>query len=179
MNGFLEDMGYPLVPVVSRQFRIPPRNGVRLEVISFEYETYTDVDYAAFYGVDVVQQTGQVQHTEDSWYPGTLADVTAPSMFHDFRTSNLVTYPVQVNTALREVRVYSSINVDIRFEGTDNRAALNEWPTSISRTFAPWYRQLLDWDENELDEYQVSYEFKADIPLKIIECILKSRGKWL
>lgn len=78
----------------------------------------------------------------------------------DFRVANLHTFPVQVNTARREVRVYTNIEVDIRYEGVDTRNSLPHWPTRISENFLPWYRLFLDWEENEIDEYEL---YRGDV----------------
>ncbi|MDP8208618.1 MAG: C25 family cysteine peptidase [Candidatus Electryonea clarkiae] len=164
--GQLEVEGYPAVPVTSRMIRIPPRSGVVVEVLSAEYETFTDVEYGAFFGSEIPEGMQRISKGEDSWYPGVLAEATSPAIMHDFRTSNIVTYPVQVNTARREVRVYSEIEIDIRFEGVDDRSALDAWPSAISETFLPWYRQFLDWNENELDEYSL---YRGDVVLVMPE----------
>ncbi|MDP8289271.1 MAG: C25 family cysteine peptidase, partial [Candidatus Electryonea clarkiae] len=153
MAGHLESEGFPVVPVTSRMFRIPPRSGVTVDVIKAEYETYSDVEYASYFGGDKIEDYRPSRKVEDSWYPGTLAEVTRPIIYHDFRVCNLAAYPVQVNTARGEVRVYSKIDVDIRYEGADDRCTLDQMPTTISSTFLPWYREFLDWSENELDEY--------------------------
>ncbi len=154
LGGMLEEDGQPPVPVASSLFRLPPRSGVTVEILSSEYETLSGIDYGIFHRVDEETSILQIaEHPEDAWYPEILAEVTEPAIMHDFRVANLITYPVQVNPARNEVRVYHNLEVAIRFEGTDERNALDAWPTRISQTFVPFYRQLLDWDENELDEY--------------------------
>ncbi|MDP8206391.1 MAG: C25 family cysteine peptidase [Candidatus Electryonea clarkiae] len=153
MCGFLEKEGLPSVPVTSRNFRLPPGKTATLEILDAQYETFTDIDYAAYLGGTTPEELGRTQSTKDSWYPGNLAELTEPSHYHDFRVANLVTYPVQVNTARKEVRVYNRIDVDIHFENDPSADLSDQFPTAISRTFLPWYRQFLDWDETELNEY--------------------------
>ncbi|MDP8206299.1 MAG: C25 family cysteine peptidase [Candidatus Electryonea clarkiae] len=177
-GGQLEIEGFPAVPVTSRIFRIPPNKGVVLEIIDTEYETYTDIDYAEYFNSELPENMRPVRKGEDTWYPGTLAEVTSPAVIHDFRTSNLVTYPVQVNTARREVRVYSKIDVDIRFEGTGNRATLNDYPTEISEAFLPWYRQFLGWNDNELDDYAL-YRGNVQLVLKDDDGLWEALAPWI
>ncbi|MDP8287646.1 MAG: C25 family cysteine peptidase, partial [Candidatus Electryonea clarkiae] len=155
MTGYLEERGLPSVPVTSRTFRLPPRKSARLEILETNYETYTDIDYAAYFGGSTPGELGQIKSPGDSWYPGKLAELSNPSNRHDFRVSSLITYPVQVNPARREVRVYNRIDVDIHFEEDNNSDLPDQIPARISKTFLPWYRQFLDWDENELDEYEL------------------------
>ncbi len=153
LSGKLNTVGQPAVPIASSLFRIPPRSGVVVEVLEADYTTYTNVEYAAYYGSGELDHLGPPEEVVDEWFPGTLAEVGSPAIFGDFRVANLKTYPVQVNTARNEVRVYNRINVQIRYEGVDERNALDHWPTRISEARLPLYRQFMDWDDEELDDY--------------------------
>ncbi len=155
VGGMLEEEGYPAVPVAGQMFRIPARSGVTVEVISADYETFERVTYPAYKGEHQEYKLGRPDEIADQWFPGDLATIAPPAILHDFRVSNVLTYPVQVNTATGEVRVYSNIQLEVRFEGVDERNALRDEPTRISRAYLPWYRQFADWNENELDEYEL------------------------
>ncbi len=157
LGGAYHVEGMPMVPVAGSMFRIPPTSGVVVEVVNAEYETYTDVEYAAFVQGELDEAEfsyAEVSSQADEWFPGELASVGEPAIFRDFRVTNLLTYPVQVNPARNEVRVYSNIQVQIRFEGVDNRNVLAQWPTHISRHYVDKYRVFLDWDDAELDDYE-------------------------
>ncbi len=152
-GGVVEIDEYPVVPIIGGLFRIPSNSGVSVEIIDAEYEVFDEIEYAHYAGVDDPHSFISAVSAQDTWFPGTIADIGEPAVFRDFRVTNLVTYPVQVNSARQEVRVYHNIQVAISFEGTDDRNQYDSWPTHISESFLPFYRQLLDWDENELDEY--------------------------
>ncbi len=151
--GAIEREGFPAVPVIGRMFRIPPTTGVVVEVLNAEYETYEDVDYANFASEAEVIELERAEQPRDVWFPGTLAEAAPPAILRDFRVSNLLVYPVQVNQARREVRIYHDLEIDIRFEGEDLRNALPHNPIQISEAYLPWYRLFLDWNDAELDEY--------------------------
>ncbi|HEB84878.1 MAG TPA: hypothetical protein ENI92_07750, partial [Bacteroidetes bacterium] len=151
----MAEEGEPMVPVAGRFFRLPPSGGVTVEVLDAEYVTLRGIDYAAYFGDESPDALGKVRSPVDAWFPGTLAEASEPAILHDFRISSLITYPVQVNPALREVRVYNNLRVQIRFNGEDDRNALPAPPTRISEAFLPVYRDFLDWDERELDGYQL------------------------
>lgn len=152
-GGAIQEPGYPEVPTLGRLFRLPPQSGVVIEVIDSEFELIENIDFPIFNG-DQELDDGIPFAPVDEWFPADLAEVGSPALFHDFRVANLITHPVQVNTARREARIYSRIQVDISFEGVDDRNTLEYWPTEISKTFVPWYRMMfMDWNDNELDEY--------------------------
>ncbi len=178
LAGATSEIGKPAVPVMGRMFRVPPRAGIVMEVLSAEYETYTDVEYATFMGYELDEPFAPCDNPVDEWYPGTIAQVGDPAVFHDFRVSNLVTYPVQVNTARREVRVYSNIEVDIRYEGVDDRNTIPNWPTEISEAFLPAYRLLMDWDDDELDEY-ILYRGHVQVVMRDDDVLWAALGDWL
>lgn len=163
-GGFIEEEGFPFIPSIGRAFRVPLNMDVRVELINAEFELLTGVDYASFIGADQQNNYGE-SHPVDEWYPEQIFEVSSPAMMHDFRFCNLLTFPVQVNTARREVRVYSNIEVDIQYVGIDNPDAQPEYPTRISRTFLPYYRRFLDWDETELDEYEL-YHGKVQVVME-------------
>ncbi|MDP8207367.1 MAG: C25 family cysteine peptidase [Candidatus Electryonea clarkiae] len=151
-NLFMTE-GYPIVPVAGRMFRIPPRSGMRLEIVEADYEVYSDIDYATYTGSDDPLDMVKNPNPVDEWYPAEIASIGEPARFGDFRVGNLVTYPVQVNTARREVRVYTNLQVTVHYEGNDETNALPHWPTKISEAKLPLYKLFLDWDDSELDEY--------------------------
>ncbi len=156
-SGGLEVEGRPIVPIVGRMFRLPATGGARVEVVSADYETLTDIDYAAWFGTEEFDDFGQELDIVDEWYPANIAEIGEPAIFHDFRVSNMVTFPVQVNTARREARVYHNIEVEIHYDVEDTRNELPHQPTRISEAFLPWYRVLLDWSDSELDEFETYY----------------------
>jgi hypothetical protein len=158
MGGAVLDEGYPAVPIAGRMFRLPPTGGVEVEVTNTEYQTFTDIEYATYLGhdgEDIFGSMTQAMNHEDAWFPSNIAEAGDPAIFHDFRVSNLRTHPVQVNPARREVRVYSQIDVDLHFNSEDDRNSLDHWPTTISSNFLPFYRNFMDWEESELDEYTI------------------------
>ncbi len=179
-SGRLEVEGYPAVPIATSLFRLPPQSGVVVEVFNAEYETYTDVEYAIYTGNQENYNFARIEDTgaeEDSWYPGVLAEAGSPAIMREFRVANLVTYPVQVNTARREVRVYNSIELSIRYEGTDDRNTIDHWPTHLSKSYLPFYRLLLDWDENELDEYTL-YRGSVQVVMQNDDILMDEMEDW-
>ncbi len=177
-TGAIEEPGMPVVPRVGNLFRIPPNAGVVVEVLNAEYETFTDVEYAAFAGAGALDELLELTEPVDAWFPGQLAETTEPAVMRAFRVCNLVTYPVQVNPARREVRVYHNLDVDIRYEGTDNRNTIPQWPTKLSKNFLPFYRLLLDWDEDELDQYEL-YRGSVQLVMRNNDTIEEYMEDWI
>ncbi len=155
--GMRTTPGEPATPTIGRLFRLPSTGGITVEVLNAEFETLTDIRYAARVGeldeADI--EFGACTNLQDAWYPGPLVEAGDPAIFHDFRVASLITNPVQVNPARNEIRVYSRINLNIRFEGTDSRNSLPTTPHRLSKALLPFYREMLDWNEDELDDFEL------------------------
>ncbi len=154
-SGLWTEEGLPPVPMVGSLFRLPPSGGVHVEVLHAEYETLTDINYAAFHESQNHDELDECLNREDRWFPGPLAEVGDPAIFHDFRVANLLTFPIQVNPGRNEARVYHTLDLEISFEGSDTRNTLPAPPTRLSKAMLPMYRTLLDWNEDELDEFEL------------------------
>lgn len=139
-GGFYQEENQPMVPMAGRLFRMPTTGGAVVEILNAEYETISGVDYATFTGDDRAEELRPAWETKDEWFPGNIAELSAPTMWRVFRVSKLNLFPVQVNTRRKEARVYHSIQVRIRFEGEDERAELPAQPTKLSRAYIPGTR---------------------------------------
>ncbi|MDP8207750.1 MAG: C25 family cysteine peptidase [Candidatus Electryonea clarkiae] len=176
-GGMISEESMPNVPSAGRLFRIPPGSGVTVEITNVEYETLTDIDIASYLGGDENSGFPTLPDSKDEWYPRKWAEISEPAIIHDFRVSSLMTYPVQVNPYRREVRIASNIQASIRFDGADDRNTIPHHPTRISSAFLPWYRQLLDWDESELDEYEL-YRGRVQVVLQDDNTLLNLMEPW-
>jgi Peptidase family C25/Propeptide_C25/Carboxypeptidase regulatory-like domain/Secretion system C-terminal sorting domain len=153
--GMIQEEGLPTVPILTRMFRMPLTGGAQAVVLNAEYETLTGLEYAAYLGMDGDEFIfGELDATEDVWYPETIAEVAEPAIARRFRISNLVTYPVQVNAFRSEVRVYSDIEVDVQYGGSGENE-LQSYPTALSASYLSLYESFLDWDTNELDDFEI------------------------
>jgi len=154
-GGMIQEEGLPTVPRLTRMFRMPMTGGAYPVILSSEYETMTGIEYAAYMGMEGEEYVfGELDDSIDEWYPENIAEVTEPFIARQFRLSNLVTYPVQVNAFRNEVRVYSNIDVDVQYGGQGENE-LDTYPRALSRAYLPLYEQLLDWDTDELDDFEI------------------------
>ncbi|MBZ0264245.1 T9SS type A sorting domain-containing protein [bacterium] len=175
MAGVLESEGLPVTPVLGRMIRLPARGGIEVEVIQSQYETYEDVPYdmnssgspLAMRGID-----------EDQFYPQSLCDVSDPAIFKDFRVAVLSLNPVQVMPGTGEVRVYTELQLQISYTDENALNELDQQPTQISETFLPFYRDFLDWNDDELDDY-VLYRGGIQVVMVNDAALLQELQPWL
>ncbi|MBI5060137.1 carboxypeptidase regulatory-like domain-containing protein [candidate division KSB1 bacterium] len=137
--------GSPAVPQISRFYRIANTGGVDLVISNADYEILNDVDVlpfqweeAAFGGLN----RDEAVYSADQWYPEHVVEMSEPMILRDFRVVSVTLYPVQVNPATRQVRIYHSINVDL--VGNENPAP-NELlnPRRPSGNWVPLYNSVI------------------------------------
>ncbi|MDP8208070.1 MAG: C25 family cysteine peptidase [Candidatus Electryonea clarkiae] len=182
-GGLLREYGEPQVPTAGRLFRLPAKGKPIVEIVEVEYETIEGINVAAFLGTEDdldspnLNDLGPVENPLDKWYPGNWVSVGDPAIMHDFRVASITTFPVQVNPARQEARIASNLQVRIRFENGDDHNTLLAQPTSISQAFLPFYRQLLDWNDSELDEYTL-YRGGVQVIMRDDEDLIELMQPW-
>jgi Peptidase family C25/Carboxypeptidase regulatory-like domain/Propeptide_C25/Secretion system C-terminal sorting domain len=175
-SDFMEIIGEPIVPVTSRFFRLPATGGAILNINNAVYEVISDIDYGIYLGEENgTKLMGASSIPEDRWFPENIAEITDPAIMHDFRISSITTYPIQVNPARRKVRVYSSYDIEISYTGNSGLNELEAQPTRISSLFLNWYRNFMDWNEIELDDFEI---YRGDVLVVVHTSMLDVLEPW-
>jgi len=174
--GFVDIPGQPVVPVIGRTVRMPITGGGHIEILDYHYRVLSDIDYAAFYGEGLSHELEGLDSSVDSWYPEEVVTIDTPAILKDFRVANVSTFPVQVNPARRQVRVYDRLDYRIVYDESTNENSLDSWPTKLSETFMPFYRSFLDWSESELDQYEL---YRGAVQLVCEEVWLDEMQDWI
>jgi len=175
-EGFNDIAGEPLLPVIGRMIRLPISGGAHIELLDSHFQVFSNIEYAAFSGEGLPEELEGLDPSLDMWYPENVVSLDGPGILKDFRVANVSTYPIQVNPARRQVRVYDRLQYRVVYDQSTNENSLNEWPTSLSETFLPFYRQFLDWSESELDQYEL---YRGGIQLVCPEGSLDEMEEWI
>ncbi len=170
--------GTPVVPVYSRMLRLPITGNATVVISNAEYDTYSDIEYASL----VESETGDLYTTLDpaidAWYPESIASLSDPAILRDFRVASLSITPVQVNPARGEVRVYTSIETSIEYDNSSSMNELSSYPTQISEVFLPFYREFLDWEDSELDQFTL-YRGQVQVLVQNNQNVLAALEPWI
>jgi len=154
-EGISDIQGEPVLPVLGDMVRMPITGGGHIEIIDYNYRVLNDIDYAAFSGDGLAHELENLDTSVDMWYPEEIITIENPAIFKDFRIANVFMFPIQVNPARRQVRVYDRLQYRIVYDDSNDENYLESWPTKLSETFLPFYRSFLDWNETELDQYEL------------------------
>jgi hypothetical protein len=146
--------GAPLVPQVTRFYRIPNTGGAELAITDAEYDIVDGVNPMPVQieenGFGSLRRDESV-YSKDAWYPENVAEMSDPMIMRDFRVVTVTLYPVQVNPVTHQVRIYRRLSVDVV---ANNQAGTNELtnPRRPSGAWAGIYRSMIsNLDDNALD----------------------------
>jgi len=158
--GFIAEEGFPDLPVYSSMVIIPDQTGVRANILSFEYETYEDIEIPPFQPFELESGEEEISfvinesfYNQDRFYPEEIVEAGEPMIMRDFRFVQTVINPVQYNPVTKQMRVYTSVNYELLYEGFDDRNVKFRTDNSISEAFLTLYKVLFDNAEEILTEY--------------------------
>ena len=149
-----KDVGSPMLPQVTRFYRIPNTGGADLVITDAEYDIVDNVDALpvqpeqnGFNGLT----RNDALYAKDAWYPQNVAVMSYPMIMRDFRVVTVSLYPVQVNPVTHQARIYRNLSVNVV---ANNQPSENELtnPHRPSREWASIYRNVIaNLDDHALD----------------------------
>ncbi len=161
--GSTIEVGSPEVPVYSSMIIIPDQSGVQVNINSYSFEVYEDIDIAPVQPLKLESESGEQSdefamnrevYSENRFYPENLVSIGEPAIMRDFRFVQVGIQPVQYNPVTKELRVYTSINYELVYQGADMTNAKTRRDNYISDSFLNIYRTVFDNAEDVLSDYE-------------------------
>jgi hypothetical protein len=159
--GQTGEEGFPELPLYSQLVAIPDQAGIRLEIISAQYETLEGYNImpcqpsTAEGSSELAPFTINTEfYSRNEFYPAEPVTLGEPVICRDLRMVPTVIYPVQFNPVTGQLRVYTHIDYRLSYEGTDSRNIKVRANNRISETFLPIYRALVPNADEMLADYQ-------------------------
>ncbi|MBD3168763.1 MAG: T9SS type A sorting domain-containing protein [candidate division Zixibacteria bacterium] len=146
--GSMAEVGNPDLPVYSTSLIIPNNVGVEIRINSVSYETLENYDIAPVQYPHIEGEDNHAQpfafnetvYNSNTFYPEQLVSASDPVIMRDFRGVTVTVNPVQYNPVTRQLRVYTDIDFDVVYSGTN---PVNPAPVQrdyISDAFRPLYK---------------------------------------
>jgi gingipain R len=144
------EVGAPSLPYFAESVLLPNTGDVSFEVVHDGYSEITNVQIAPSKGslkrnvnpADVAFTFSEV-YNNNSFYPGTLANVSSPFVLRETRGANVVFNPYQYNPVTKTLRVYHNlrleISIDQNVEGINEIAESNVQKNEFSNVYANIY----------------------------------------
>ena len=125
--SYTSEVGKPRIPFAAETMAIPDSVGITLKILNSVYTTLDDYTIApvpsqvkqessdGYPNVDEVFSVDKTFYATDMFYPETIAEIKDISYIRDQRVAQIVFQPVQYNPVLHELRVYTSMQVQIEY----------------------------------------------------------------
>lgn len=155
--------GVPELPRVTRLIMIERTGNVELSVLNTSYTTQ-QLEHPvlpaqrdeALDNPERATLPDEAVYRQNAWYPEHIAEISEPATLRDVRFVILTTYPVQVNPATGQIRVYDDIEVSIDNIGGQGSNEIPFEPVSISPSFKKLYEHhFVNFRDSRLDDLPV------------------------
>ena len=159
--GDTGEEGMPELPIYAHMVGIPDRSGVSLEVLSASYEILDGYDIKPVQ-TPAVEGSSEILpfvknekfYRTDAFYPADVVRLGEPGIFRDLRMIQIIISPVQYNPVTKQLRVYTSIDYNLVYEGIDDRNVKIRRSNKIAESYLPLYRAIVP----NADELLAGYE---------------------
>ncbi|HMT28323.1 MAG TPA: C25 family cysteine peptidase [Bacteroidia bacterium] len=148
---FLLQAGAPDISKIAASVIIPDYAKMKIDIISSSYVDYPNVSIAPSKGTlsrtvnpaSVPYTYGDV-YNQNSFFPGTLAQLQNPFIVRDFRGQTVWIYPFQYNPVTQLLRVYTNMELKISVENHNGQNVFNrnQSLTSVDKEFSYVYSSL-------------------------------------
>jgi hypothetical protein len=131
--GLIGEPGRPDLPAFHRLVEMPDDSDIQVRVVGGTSQILTGiwplpVQDQLHNEIEQPQPWLQddVLYTRDSWYPADIVQLDEPALVRNHRVAKCSVYPIQVNPATGEARVWTSLELEVTFNGT-NPVNRREW----------------------------------------------------
>ena len=156
--GVPNDAGLPNLPVESRMMAVPQGAKATLNVVSFEMETLHNVNIAPALRTQSENEEPDMNYVKDmtvygkdAFYPAEPF-VIGESYIRGVEAATVAITPFQYNPVTKELRVYTNIELSVRFEGGnghfgDDRLRSPYWDPILAT-------ELINYDQLPVINYE-------------------------
>jgi hypothetical protein len=144
---YITEEGMPRLPYLTKVIAIPDNANVSIEIIETGYtKIIKNINIKpALKSWKEGSQKPELQknssiYTSSNIYPNTLATISKPSVFRDFRIVRLSVYPMRYNPEKKQLEVLSSITVKLKYNNT--KANVINPKTTAQRAISPAFGKI-------------------------------------
>ncbi|MEO8211012.1 MAG: C25 family peptidase propeptide domain-containing protein, partial [bacterium] len=156
-NIFLQDFvslgneGQAALPTITKMIAIPNFKKVRVVINNSQSSTFESFDVVPYQPLPL-RNTNGISNTfvkDNSYYasnknfPLNIVSIKEIAVMRDYRIAVVTINPVQYNPAKKQLKVYTDINFELRYEGYSNVNNVTYQEQGISKSFRNIYKQVI------------------------------------
>ena len=131
--------GAPELPLIAKSIVIPNLAHMELKVIATEFSDYSVDNIAPSKGnltrnidPETISYNYGISYSEDSFFPKDIAYLRDPYIMRSVRGQTIVFQPIQYNPIKKILRVFSSIQIDVKENGISDINPLTRLPKNVN-----------------------------------------------
>ncbi len=154
-GGYGSEVGTPDLPVIRRMVQIPSTGGISIEIVNTETSilgNYTVLPAQPFpdrCGTTHPLKVDGTVYGNSSFYPSSPVSLHSIEILRDIRVAWVCFHPVQVNPVTGQTLITTSATVRLVNDGTPGENQLLRASSGITRSFLPYYREVLGFQETD------------------------------
>ncbi|MEO8664748.1 MAG: C25 family peptidase propeptide domain-containing protein, partial [Ignavibacteria bacterium] len=147
----LGDAGQASLPVITKMIAIPNYKDVKVVITSSDHQTFGSYDIIPYQtpalrntnGISDIFKKDNSYYSSNKYYPDNIVSIKEISVMRDYRIAVVTINPVQYNPTTKQVKVYSRINFDLKYEGYSDVNNVTYSVNGLSKSFQAMYKQLI------------------------------------
>lgn len=143
--------GQAALPTITKLIAIPNFKDVKVVINDSRYETIESFDVIPYQTPPLRNTNGTAASFEkdnsfystNKNYPENIVSIKEIGVIRDYRVAVVTINPVQYNPALRQIRVFTDVNFELRYEGYSGVNNISYQSPGVSKSYQNIYKQLI------------------------------------
>jgi len=169
----LGNEGQAALPVITKMIAIPNYKDVKIIINNAGSQIFNSFDVIPYQtpplrntnGISVNFKKDNGYYSSDKNYPENIVSIREIAVMRDHRIAVISINPVQYNPALRQLKVYTDIDFELKYEGYSDVNNVSYSSVGISKSFRNLYRQVIfNYNESGDNTFTVAPEMVVIVP---------------
>ena len=147
----LSDAGKAALPTITKMISIPNYKDVKIIINNTESEIFNSFNVIPYQtpalrntnGISEDFQKDNSFYSSNKNYPENIVSIKEIAVMRDYRIAVVTINPVQYNPVLKQIKVYTDINFELKYEGYSGINNISYPSQGITKSFSNIYKQVI------------------------------------
>ncbi len=147
----LGDAGHAALPTITKFIAIPDHKDVRVVINNSDYQTFDSYEVLPYQtpalrntnGIPDSFERDDIFYSSNKNFPEEIVRIKEIAVLRDYRIAVVTINPVGYNPVTKQLRVYTDINFELRYEGSSELNNVTYHVQGISKSFSNIYKQVI------------------------------------
>ena len=167
----LSDAGKAALPTITKMISIPNYKDVKIIINNTESEIFNSFNVIPYQtpalrntnGISEDFQKDNSFYSSNKNYPENIVSIKEIAVMRDYRIAVVTINPVQYNPVLKQIKVYTDINFELKYEGYSGINNISYPSQGITKSFSNIYKQVI-FNYTEDNSFTVAPKMVVIVP---------------